>query len=696
VPVALNGAEQVAKWAADLAGDDAEVSESARKGIRGSIGPIANGEVAYRADALKAMATAVTSGDTPTDVRRQFLYVLAHVGTEAEVPAVASVLSDPELGEDSLYALDRIPGDASTDALIAAIDAATPERAARIVDVLARRDGEAVQVALQSQAGTMIPSVTWAALEGLARFGITPNQLWEEPPTFLHEDQDRYLRIYLNAASAMEAMGKGQHAVPVYQKLADQYLRAHLVVAALQGLARQGSPHAERYALGYLGEPGIRHTAADVLTGSKQEGVDADLKNLYTSASAPIRTTLLDIAAARQADGLDAWLVEAQSDEDAEVRVKAARLAGAEIPLKDLQTIMDSGSPWAREEIVNDYIDAGKKALGTQSYTKALKIFETVVASTVSNESKTLALRIMDSALIHVIPVDRAEALLLTLYGGAPKKAKTVGGTAPKEAKTVASAAPISAGSVLSPLQLIDAIAKNDSAVATAGGLVYVSSVSAHAEPKDIEVRLSALAEMSEVVDVIRSAIGRLEARGVDTAVFPKRRGFLTEWNLAGPFPSTEDASMFGQVPFDMTARGYYETISHGGQTFDWKAATAYTVPAVVNLNAHMEPNEEVVAYAYTSVMTDKPDQAKLLIGSNDGCVVWVNGEKVFEYEGGRGLRVDDDELVIDLKLGLNLILMQVANLGGGWEFCARLTDAKGAAFNVAEQRYINDVGYAQ
>lgn len=65
-----------------------------------------------------------------------------------------------------------------------------------------------------------------------------------------------------------------------------------------------------------------------------------------------------------------------------------------------------------------------------------------------------------------------------------------------------------------------------------------------------------------------------------------------------------------------------------------------------------------------------------LKMGSDDGIVCWVNGEKVHEKLVPQGLRVDEDNVPAYLKAGSNTLLLKIIEIGGGWNHCLRITDA--------------------
>ncbi len=95
-------------------------------------------------------------------------------------------------------------------------------------------------------------------------------------------------------------------------------------------------------------------------------------------------------------------------------------------------------------------------------------------------------------------------------------------------------------------------------------------------------------------------------------------------------------------------------------------------------------------AYAYTQIISEKEQQAQLLIGSNSGVKIYLNSEKVHYNPTNRTARPEQDTLRIRLKRGVNRLLVKVWNshynlnmpffngVDWGWGFFARITDNRG------------------
>ena len=81
------------------------------------------------------------------------------------------------------------------------------------------------------------------------------------------------------------------------------------------------------------------------------------------------------------------------------------------------------------------------------------------------------------------------------------------------------------------------------------------------------------------------------------------------------------------------------------------------------------------MAFAYAEVRSPDDRRVTLTLGSNDGAKMWLNGEVVYNKSLGRNAIADQDFLQVDLKQGVNTILVKVENLGANWGLYLRLVD---------------------
>jgi hypothetical protein len=91
-------------------------------------------------------------------------------------------------------------------------------------------------------------------------------------------------------------------------------------------------------------------------------------------------------------------------------------------------------------------------------------------------------------------------------------------------------------------------------------------------------------------------------------------------------------------------------------------------------------PTESAVyANVYVYCPTDR--LAKLLLGSDDGIKVWLNGVNVFTKDRYGGWVEDQFSANVTLVAGWNQLLCKISQDGGDYKFSARFTDVNGSTF---------------
>ena len=67
-----------------------------------------------------------------------------------------------------------------------------------------------------------------------------------------------------------------------------------------------------------------------------------------------------------------------------------------------------------------------------------------------------------------------------------------------------------------------------------------------------------------------------------------------------------------------------------------------------------------------------------MLIGSDDGIKVWLNGKKVHEVFKARAASYGEDVVKVHLRKGFNSLLVKLEERIGGWKFYLDFVDEKG------------------
>lgn len=154
--------------------------------------------------------------------------------------------------------------------------------------------------------------------------------------------------------------------------------------------------------------------------------------------------------------------------------------------------------------------------------------------------------------------------------------------------------------------------------------------------------------------------------------------GFVNNWLLAGPFPwSMSNAfSVINVNEPNVDVKAAYRL---DNKDMTWQAHESGDAAGVINLGGIL-PADHACAYAYAHVSVPEAVDAVVRTGSDDGIKVWVNGQSVIENNIDRPCGVDQDQGPVKLNAGVNAVLVECTQNGGGWNFRLRLTTPDGAA----------------
>lgn len=104
------------------------------------------------------------------------------------------------------------------------------------------------------------------------------------------------------------------------------------------------------------------------------------------------------------------------------------------------------------------------------------------------------------------------------------------------------------------------------------------------------------------------------------------------------------------------------------GSSFDFK--NMFETPEVP-----MSSLKNVVVYGVTSIDSPKEQKKIIHFRSDDGAIVWLNGDQVFKTTKIRGVR-EEDTIPITLRPGKNTLLIKIGQGSGGWGMMVHLEDA--------------------
>lgn len=175
-------------------------------------------------------------------------------------------------------------------------------------------------------------------------------------------------------------------------------------------------------------------------------------------------------------------------------------------------------------------------------------------------------------------------------------------------------------------------------------------------EGADLSVRLEFKSQFAQ------HSIGkvRLSATYAQDVAISLQPSILSPWSVSQSFTAArekifEEAFEPESAPVD----------SVGG----WTIKPEYADATLNNLSAE---TELAAVYLKRTITTPAARRLTLLMGSDDGLRVWLNGSLVHSNPVARALAADQDRLILNLIAGENRLLVKVVNYGGGFGFTFR------------------------
>ena len=156
--------------------------------------------------------------------------------------------------------------------------------------------------------------------------------------------------------------------------------------------------------------------------------------------------------------------------------------------------------------------------------------------------------------------------------------------------------------------------------------------------------------------------------------------GFIRSWKVIGPFDFGEGLNEY--YPPEESVQLDKSYAGQGGRMISWTTENI-SESGYLNLISvfrsryqDVSPELEGNAYAYTEVISPNSREVTFTLGSNDGAKMWINNELVYNVHAGRAAFPDQEIFVVNLKKGLNKILVKIENLGSNWGLYLRLIDS--------------------
>ncbi len=258
-----------------------------------------------------------------------------------------------------------------------------------------------------------------------------------------------------------------------------------------------------------------------------------------------------------------------------------------------------------------------------------------------------------------------AAGMLLSSAAGPGRPATTPASSAPTAGETPGNGAPLASEVAAGPsVELATIRAERDAAVA--------GKMRAEQAQTQAEARLQSLeAVHAETLEMLRAAQAerdewrqRAEAltTELDAARLAGGSSFIRVWQVLGPLPLDAKRELLTPIernPFrpDLQVEGV-----KGVATWQPYEGREDRIP----LERICNHRERAQCYLVSWVYVPRERRAMLSVGSDDGCCLWLNRQRVLERRVSRSAAPDQDRVAIDLRAGWNELLVNVDNAGSG------------------------------
>jgi serine phosphatase RsbU (regulator of sigma subunit) len=158
-----------------------------------------------------------------------------------------------------------------------------------------------------------------------------------------------------------------------------------------------------------------------------------------------------------------------------------------------------------------------------------------------------------------------------------------------------------------------------------------------------------------------------------EVPIHPVDGEYITEWLVLGPFFPNDlekDYLVFAGGEANIDPKEGDTVVTAMGDTLTWKHHQING--RVVDLLNVVGSYQYATAYAFCTLKSDFEGKNQILLGSDDGVAVWINGKRTHYKPAARPLLLDHDVFEADLKEGTNRCLVKVSQGIGNWGFALR------------------------
>lgn len=148
---------------------------------------------------------------------------------------------------------------------------------------------------------------------------------------------------------------------------------------------------------------------------------------------------------------------------------------------------------------------------------------------------------------------------------------------------------------------------------------------------------------------------------------------FLADWHLLGPFPKEDDTGLDTEYVPNEASLSMGQVYFYENKLYAWKPYADRVIDFRRGLGVTGNRGENKVGYAWTQFTSPVAQKVQMGIGYDDYVIGWLNGEEVVRGTDGWASSLDQELVEVDLKAGVNTLLIRVANGRTKWDACVRM-----------------------
>lgn len=192
---------------------------------------------------------------------------------------------------------------------------------------------------------------------------------------------------------------------------------------------------------------------------------------------------------------------------------------------------------------------------------------------------------------------------------------------------------------------------------AIAAEIEKLKPISAALTLKPAYEKLFAASRDPDQIEQLAKLVEKVEGK----ADITKHMGFITKWQIAGPFDSPMGAGFGTPYPPEKAIDLAAEFKGKTPEKFTWLPSETKQTYGIVDLNAVVGKYKHAVIYAFAVVDVEKETAVDFRAGSQNALQIFVNGKKIFEREEyHHGTKLDQHVGKGTLTAGKNQILVKI------------------------------------